>query len=116
MILDSKVGYSITIGNKIFFLTTSRQNKCKSVVDNFIKGICHYRELATGKSFAELCERALADEPTRKDIIYRLCKTEYEYRQIDETFDRYHYFKGDNFGESIPESERESIIFIEEES
>ena len=96
MVLDSKVGWSCTMGNKLFFFESDKSNKCKSVVDAFIKGICHYRELTTGKSWEDTCKRALEHEPTRRDIAYRLSKTEYEYRQIDETFDRY-----DSLAESV---------------
>ena len=110
MVLDKKVGWSMPVKNKMFFFETKKENKCKTVIDTFIKAICNYNHQITGQNWDDTMKRALNDEVTRKDIAYRLQKTTYELRETDEKHLRYVSLSGDNFGGGY---DVEEVVIVE---
>ena len=100
-------GFSMTVGNKIYFLISDKKNITNNIVKIFINKICDIRGFSQ-----ELREKCLEDKATLDDIKYEIqsdCIIEKKHivyvnesitKEIGETEEDYYYISGKNFGGS----------------
>lgn len=101
----TKNGFVLTLGNKQLFYVTDKNNVTKNVLHTFIDKIGEIKNLCI-----DLIERCKTDEPTLKDLKYRIQSATIELKEIKTI--KYYSIVGKNFTESIPEKEAEKCLVI----
>ena len=100
-----KYGYSLTAGNKLYFMSTSATRKTKSVVNEFIEKLGQYRGLCD-----DVIDRCKADSQCFKDVQRKmdLCTLELKSTgKID-----YYQIIGSNYIENIPMKDASCLIIL----
>ena len=103
-------GFSMAVGNKIYFLISDKKNITNNIVKIFINKICAISGFSQEFS-QELTEKYLEDKATLDDIKYKIqsgCIIEKKHivynenvaKEIGKTEEDYYYISGKNFGGS----------------
>lgn len=98
-------GFSMTTGNKMYFLISDKKNITNNIVKIFINKICDIR------GFLRNLKKCLEDKATLDDIKYKIqsdCIIEKKHivynenvaKEIGEIEEDYYYISGKNFGGS----------------
>lgn len=98
-------GFLLAQGKNVYFIESDKENKCKSVIDSFINGLCDLRNLSE-----ELRNRCLNDVNCRNDIASRINKCHYELRGEGEW--EYHFFKEKYCIMSFPLNDSAEVFFL----
>lgn len=101
-----KNGFLLCTGKNIYFLESEKKNKCKSVIDDFIKGLAKKRNLCQ-----ETLERCLSDEGCRADVFDKVDKFTYELRTTENGY-QYHNFMSNNCIMNFPLDDCEEVNFL----
>ena len=98
-------GFLLNVGNRDLFYCTDKKNITKPILNAFIDKIGEIRNLSP-----ELIDRCKNDEPTLKDLRYRINKVSLEKRDTGKI--QYYNISGKYFTINIPLNESECLIIF----
>lgn len=103
--IHMKHGYSLVVGNKMYFMSTDKTRKTKTVVEEFMTKLGQHRGLCS-----DLIERCKADLECFKQIQCGMDLCTLELRTAGTV--QYYSIVGSNFTMSIPLSEADCLIIF----
>ena len=100
-----KKGYSITAGDKVYFLETETAKKTKGLVVDMMTKVGAKRGLCE-----DLINRCIESTQTIDEFRYRMSKTTLTIKGENDW--KYYSLTGDNFTMNIPLKESECLIIL----